>query len=309
MTLMGNALFHSDNLSCLRESVSTSTVDLCYLDPPFYSQRKHGKSGGFTDIWSWSGQAERDLSEATDGAGGRLPQQSSCLLQGLVPVIGKVGLLAYLAHLALRLGEIHRVLKPSGSLYLHCDPTASHYVKVLLDSIFIPAGGAFRNEIVWQYKTGGTSRRWFSRKHDTILFYTKSDDYTFNPLKERSFLSHKYGFANIKVLEGNCPNVHADGKEHPAYYTEVAMRDVWDIPALRGNQPETNGYPTQKPIALLKRIIEASSNPGDLVLDPYCGSGTTLRVAEDLRREWIGIDESEDAISATRTRLQGLEPS
>lgn len=297
---MRNELCHGENLEVLRQRVPDCSVELCYLDPPFNSNRQYQKEErGFSDIWSWNEIAERELNEVL--AGDR--HTSRQLIQGLETVIGKTGLLAYLTSIALRLAEIHRVLTPAGSLYFHCDPTAGHYIKVLLDNIFIPNGGAFRNEIVWHYKTGGASKRWFGRKHDTILFYTKGERYTFNPLKERSFLSHRYGFSNIEILEGECPYVHADNKKHDAYYTEVGMRDVWDIPALRGNQPETCGYPTQKPLALVSRIIEASSNPGDLVLDPYCGSGTTLVAAQQLGRHWIGIDASQHALDLSRSRL------
>ena len=136
-----------------------------------------------------------------------------------------------------------------------------------------------RNQIVWLYKTGGVSKRWFSRKHDTILFYSKTDRYTFHPQEEKSYLKHKYGFGNVDIQQ-----------DAGGYYRLVAMRDVWDIPALRGNQPETTGFPTQKPLALYERIIRASSNAGDFVLDPFCGSGTTAVAAERLGRQWIMMD-------------------
>lgn len=195
--------------------------------------------------------------------------------------------------MTLRVAEIHRVLKPTGSFYLHCDPTASHYLKLVLDSIFEPNGGDFRNEVIWAYKTGGVSKHWFGRKHDVVFFYTKSGDYTFNLQKEKSYLAHKYGFSNVEIL-------HDDGGD----YTMVGMRDVWDIPALRGNQPETLGYPTQKPEALLERIIQASTNVGDTVLDAYCGCGTTVAVAQRLGRQWIGIDITYQSISLILRRLE-----
>ena len=198
---------------------------------------------------------------------------------------------AYLCWLAIRLLELHRVLRPDGSLFLHIDRRSHAYVKLLLDAVFGPAN--CRNEIVWLYKTGGVSARWFSRKHDIILFYSKSDAYTFHPQREKSYLTHKYGFSNIDI-------------EHDAggYYRMVAMRDVWDIAALRGNQPEAVGYPTQKPLALYERIIRAASNEGDVVLDPFCGSGTTAVAAERLGRRWLAMDIWDGAYECLCARLE-----
>jgi site-specific DNA-methyltransferase (adenine-specific) len=200
-------------------------------------------------------------------------------------------MMAYLAMMAPRLIELHRVLKPTGGIYLHCDPTASHYLKMLMDAVFGPRN--FRNEIIWHYKTGGVSKRWFGRKHDVILFYSKTSQYQFCPQQEKSYLSHRYGFSNVEILE-----------DENGPYTMVYMRDVWDIPALRGNQPEALGYPTQKPEALLERIIKASSNEGDLVLDPFCGCGTTIAVAQRLKRRWIGIDVARFAVTLVKRRLR-----
>lgn len=199
-------------------------------------------------------------------------------------------------HLTPRLRELHRVLVPTGSLYLHCDPTMSHYAKVLLDAIFAEDRGGFLNEIVWSYRTGGTSKRWFGRKHDTILLYVKdAAAHTFNAGKEKSYLQHKYGFKNVEIFQEPAPDSR--------FYTMVGQRDVWTIDALRGNQPEAVGYPTQKPLALMHRIVAASSNEGDLVLDPYCGCGTTLVAAQQLGRRWIGIDCASAAIELARQRL------
>ena len=151
-----------------------------------------------------------------------------------------------------------------------------------------------RNEIVWLYKTGGTSKRWFSRKHDTILFYSKSDRYTFHPQQEKSYLTHRYGFANIDIQQ-----------DARGYYRLAAMRDVWDIPALRGNQPEAVGYPTQKPLALYERIIRASSNPGDILLDPFCGSGTTAAGGRAAGSDsWIAMDIWDGACDTLCGRLE-----
>ena len=184
---------------------------------------------------------------------------------------------AYLCWLGVRLMEMRRILRGDGSIYLHIDHTAHAYVKALMDAIF--GRKHFRNEIVWLYKTGGTSKRWFSRKHDSLLFYTKSNKYNFEPQTEKSYLKHKYGFSNITILE-----------DEGGLYREVGMRDVWDIPALRGNQPESRGYPTQKPLALYERIIRASSKPGEYVFDPFCGCATTPVAAERLGRKWVGMD-------------------
>ncbi|MDF2712977.1 MAG: hpaIM, partial [Nonomuraea muscovyensis] len=186
------------------------------------------------------------------------------MLNAFGTLLGQGPALTYLVHLTPRLVELHRALAPTGSLYLHCDPTMSHYAKVLLDAIFAGDRGGFLNEIVWSYRTGGTSRRWFGRKHDTVLLYVKdAAAHTFNATKEKSYLSHRYGFKNVEILQEPEPDSR--------YYTMVGPRDVWTIDALRGNQPEAVGYPTQKPLALLRRIVAASSSEGDLVLDPYCG--------------------------------------
>ena len=150
----------------------------------------------------------------------------------------------------------------------------------------------FCNEVLWLYKTGGMSKRWFGRKHDNILFYSKAKGYTFNPNKEKSYLSHRYGFSNVEILED----------EH-GVYTMVGMRDYWDIPALRGNQPETVGYPTQKPVALYERMIRSSSNKGDVVCDPFAGCATTLVAAERLERQWVGMDIWDNAKTVVLQRL------
>ena len=205
-------------------------------------------------------------------------------------LIHSQGMSAYLCWLSLRLLELRRVLRADGSLYLHIDGAAQAYVKLLLDALF--GADNCRNQIIWQYKTGGVSKRWFSRKHDIILFYSKSDCYTFHPQREKSYLKHNYGFANVEIEQDAC-----------GYFRRVAMRDVWDIPALRGNQPEAAGYPTQKPLALYERIIRASSNPGDIVLDPFCGSGTTAVAAERLGRQWIAMERWDGAYETLRPRL------
>lgn len=268
-----NAFYHGDCLFVMKHDIEPESVDLIYLDPPFFT----GKIQKGTKKWQpgameisfedskrfWSEKAE----EMREKAPGWLRYIA----------LKRPAFASYLWYMMVRLQACHKVLKKTGSIYLHCDYRASHYLKMIMDEIF--GGDNFRNEIIWYYKTGGASKRYFSRKHDTILMYSKGADYKFYPQKEKSYLMHKYGFSNINIL-----------KDEIGFYTKVGMRDVWDIPALRGNQPETVGYPTQKPEALLNRIIKASSNEGDLVLDPFCGCGTTVIVASKLNRKFIGID-------------------
>jgi len=295
-------LFYGDNLDILRRKIKDESVDLCYIDPPFNSKRNYNQiynrvgkedraqAQAFTDTWVWDDHAVAGFDEILANAEGRFQPQLVELIKGLDSVLGRDSLLAYIVSMALRVTELHRVLKPTGSLYLHCDPTASHYLKLVLDAAF---SGHFLNEIVWQYKTGGMSKRWFGRKHDTIFFYSKTKDYFYKPLREKSYLAHKYGFTNVEIKQ-----------DQGGYYTMVGMRDVWDIPALRGNQPETLGYPTQKPEAILERIIEASSEEGDTVLDAYCGCGTTVAVAQRLKRKWIGMDITYQSIALILRRLE-----
>ena len=190
--------------------------------------------------------------------------------------------------MAIRLNPMRRALKDTGSIYLHCDPTASHYLKMVMDVIFESEN--FLNEIVWSYRTGGVSKNWWSRKHDVILFYKKSNKYKHNPIQERVYYDKP--FFTTKVDE--------NGRN----YADVYIRDTWDdVKPLINVSKERLGYPTQKPIDLLKRIITASSNKGDIVLDPFCGCGTTLHAAEELNRQWIGIDISQFSAGLVRNRL------
>ena len=284
-------LYHGDNLDFLR-GMNSETVNLIATDPPFNKSRDFhatpnslAAGARFIDRWSW----DRDVHEEWVDA---IKDDWSGVWQAIEN--GRVnhsrGMAAFLCWLGIRLIEMRRVLAQDGSLYLHIDHTAHAYAKALMDAIFGQRN--FRNEIVWHYKTGGVSKRWFGRKHDTLLFYSKTDKYGFNPLKERSYLSHKYGFSNVEIHE-----------DERGYYTFVGMRDVWDIPALRGNQPENTNYPTQKPLALYERIIRASSNPGDMVLDPFCGCATTPVAAERLERQWVGIDIWEGAAGLVQQRM------
>jgi DNA modification methylase len=262
-----NQLVRGDNLSVLRCWVDrwAGQVDLAYLDPPFATR------GHFSITAELGGRKVRGPAYR-DGWGRDLA--------------------GYLAMLLPRLELVRELLSDRGSLYLHVDYRTSALVRCLLDEVFGPE--ACINEIIWLYKTGGTARRaGFSRKHDTIWFYAKHPEQAlWTPQREKSYLRHAYGFGNIQL--------HRD--EHGPY-TWVGCRDVFDIPALRGNQPERVNYPTQKPEALLERILRASSAEGSLVMDPFCGSGTTLAVAERLGRRWIGCDESRLAIHTTQQRL------
>ena len=291
INVRNRTLFHGDNLPFL-QGINSGAVHLIATDPPFKKGRDfHATPGSlaggasFKDRWNWDDDVHDDW---VDRIKDDWPAVWA-MIEGAKLSYGE-DMAAFLCWLAVRLMEMHRILRPDGSLYLHIDHTAHAYVKCLMDAVF--GWKNFRNEIVWFYKTGGLSKRWFGRKHDTILFYSKSGKYIYNPQKEKSYLSHKYGFSNIKIHE-----------DKQGYYRMVGMRDVWDIAALRGNQPEATGYPTQKPLALYERIIKASSNEGDWVLDPFCGCATTPIAAERLKRRWIGMDIWDDALAQVQNRL------
>ena len=254
-----NRLFFGDCLHVMR-SLPSETIDLIYIDPPFFSGRNYNIIFGdqnevrsFSDIW-----------------------------EGGMP--------GYLIWLNTRLYEIKRVLKKTGSIYVHLDWHASHYVKVEMDKIF--GYDNFINEVVWAYRTQGATKRRWSRKHDVLLLYGKSDIWEFNYQTERSYMQHTYGFKkDFKIDE--------DGKQ----YRDALIRDIWEISALQSATYEAIGYPTQKPEALLERIIQASSNKGDVVADFFCGGGTTLAVAQKLGRRWIGCDISRVAVALTADRI------
>jgi site-specific DNA-methyltransferase (adenine-specific) len=277
------ALFCGDNLLLLREHIADASVDLVYLDPPFNSGHPYYTTGArdagpsFHDTWRWDAGA---FDAAAAGPAG-------VALRAIRSLAGEGADAAYCAFLAPRLGELRRVLKPEGSLYLHGDARMSHYLRLLLDAIFGRA--QFQNEIIWAYRTGGAGKRRFARKHDAILFYSVSKRYTFHAQTERV----RYGKNFFKGVKQD-----ADG-----YYADVLQRDVWDIPAVINVSRERSGYPTQKPLALLERIVRASSNPGDLVLDPFCGSGTTLVAAQTLGRRWAGLDANPRAIAVAEQRI------
>lgn len=254
-----NKLLCGDNLDLLI-TMEKESVDLIYVDPPFFSNRNY-------EI-IWGDEAEiRSFEDRWEG-----------------------GIYVYIDWMKQRVMELSRLLKPTGSFYLHCDWHAGHYLKVMCDEVFGQRN--FQNEIVWCYKTGGATKRRFGRKHDTIFFYTKTSEFTFNSQKEKSYMMHEYGFKKSNFQ-----------KDDKGQYSQVIAKDWWEISALGSATKERLGYPTQKPEALLERIIRASSSEGDLVLDAFCGCGTSLVVAEKLGRRWIGIDISPSAISLIKKRL------
>lgn len=292
---MSNYLYCGDNLQILRDFVGSATVDFCYIDPPFNSQRNYytgrNRSPTFIDIWHWDHLAAQKLQEIQTR---NFSPATIAFFQVLPEIIGTGSLLAYLVHLTLVIQEIYRVLKPTGSFYLHCDPMASHYLKLVLDTIFCPQGGEFQNEIIWSYRTGGASRKRFARKHDVIFFYTKSREWVFHAPKEKSYMMHRYGFK-----KSNFQLEPETGRQ----YSLVYGRDVVEIPAIGSDSKERLGFPTQKPEALLSYLLQASSDPGQLVLDAYCGCGTTLVAAQRLDRAWIGIDLNHESINISQQRL------
>ena len=397
-------LYFGDNLSILREHIHTETVDLVYLDPPFNSNANYNvlfkspkghtstaQIEAFEDTWHWNDQAEIEFGELV-----RQPNTGvSEMMQALRRFLGENDMMAYLTMMANRLIELHRVLKPTGSLYLHCDPTASHYLKILLDGVFGKEN--FRNEIVWR-RTGSHNKatRW-APIHDAIFFYTKSGSYTWNGPRRPYMRGHvednfvpdgKGGFRTNyygNVLSGSGTRNGESGKpwrgfdptskgrhwaipgaiwdevgvdpeglsQHekldllyergfikiekgaawPVYERAItssdgpAASDIWafqpytegtvfgtqegidsDVSWLKPRDEERLGYPTQKPIALLERIINASSREGDVVMDPFCGCGTAVHAAQKLNRNWIGIDITHLAVALIEKRLRDAFP-
>jgi site-specific DNA-methyltransferase (adenine-specific) len=305
---MPGDLYCGDNLEVMRQHVATESVDLVYLDPPFNSDRTYNvlsrgsqpREVAFVDSWSWDDDAERAFGELTGRApdGVDVPAPLREVMRALGVFLAKhQDMMAYLSMMAIRLVEMRRVLRRTGSLYLHCDPTASHYLKVILDATFGPEN--FRREIIWRsgWVSGFKTRtvNWI-RNHDTILYYLRDrgEPFTFN--KELAYRPHQDGY------------VRRGGGANPK---GVAIDDVWDevalySPWIKSFSTEKLGYMTQKPVALLERIIAVSSREGDRVLDPFCGCGTTLEVAERLDRKWIGIDVAPRAIEIVKERLDSL---
>ncbi|MDE2732744.1 MAG: DNA methyltransferase [Gemmatimonadota bacterium] len=280
--------------------MNSASVDLIATDPPFNKGRDFhatpdslAAGAKFQDRWSW----ERDVHEEwTDQITDDHPRLMEAIESARYAHSDGMG--AYMCFMAVRLLELHRVLKPTGSIYLHCDPTASHYLKAVLDAIF--GWKQFRNEIVWTYRTGGAGRRTFGRKHDLILWFSKGSGWTFNVQKERSYLTGQMGHRKSDKTFTDEHGTYQEivfskteiklYKDERGYYTMVNCRDYWPIDAVGRSSAERSGYPTQKPLALLDRIIRASSNEGDIVCDPFAGCATTLVSAEQLGRQWVGMD-------------------
>ena len=356
-----NKLFFGDNLEVLRENIPPESVDLIYLDPPFNSNAEYNvlfkspqdktsaQAGAFLDTWTWGEEANWAFREVMTQGGG-----VARYLDALRSALGESDMMAYLVMMAVRLSALHAVLKPTGSLYLHCDPTASHYLKVLLDAIFGPEH--FRNEIVWQRTNAHNTANQFGRVHDIILFYAKSRQTVWNniylPYSPEQMKRYKRAAdgrlytcqdmtaprpdSNSGKFEwrGTMPStgrgwgysleqledwwaegriaVKRDGTPRMdgliSYLDDMPgkpLQSIWtDIPRISNTSAERIGYPTQKPVALLDRIIRASSNEGGVVLDPFCGCGTTIEAAQRTKRQWIGIDIAIHAIKVIETRLQ-----
>jgi len=354
-----NTLYYGDNLDILRRYIKDETIDLVYLDPPFKSNQNYNvlfkeKNGSqavsqiraFEDTWTWSQDDEAIYADLVT-KGGKVAD----VMQAFRAFLGPCDMLAYLVMMALRLVELRRVMKSTGSIYLHCDPAASHYLKMMMDAVFGPE--RFINEIVWKRTNAkGLAFTRFAADHDTILRYSKGDKWIWNPAYTehdpeyvRKFYRHveestgrTYRLADLANPNKDRPNLTYEflgvtrvwrwTKERmtEAYKKGIVVQsapgrvpalkryldeqegtpidDTWtDIPPVQSQATERLGYPTQKPEALLERIIKASSNEGDLILDPFCGCGTTVAVAQKLERRWIGIDITHLAITLMKKRL------
>lgn len=311
---MENTLYFGDNLPILKEYITDNSIDLIYLDPPFKSDKDYNllfteptgelseaQITAFEDTWHWTEEAERTFEEIINTAHPKVVE----MIAALRAFIGPNDVMAYLVMMTIRLIELHRVLKETGSIFLHCDPTASHYLKILMDTVFDKRN--FKNEIIWHYRKWPSGNRQFQRNHDCILFYAKTDspDRVFNQvdLMERTASTLKR-FGRSKIISG----YDDKGKRLPSRTDEeesigVPRDDVWDIGRV---PPIKQLFPTQKPDELLSRIIRASSNEGDIILDPFCGCGTTVVVAHALNRTWIGIDITHLAIDLIKRRLKGI---
>lgn len=379
-------LFYGDNLEILRDHVPDESIDLIYLDPPFNSNANYNvlfkspagvaadsQIEAFEDSWHYGPEAAQAFHEVMTSGNTELAN----LLRAMQEFLGQNDMMAYLAMMAVRLIELHRVLKPTGSLYLHCDPTASHYLKLLLDSVF--GGGAYRNEIVWQRLSGAKADAGqYGRNSDRLFFYTKSADYVFHAPRHKEHNSRtiedwyksqdargRYvsrpltaagatGGDSGQPWRGKAPTGHwtvprilqaryeaetgtpligsvregleiladagyidfsASGLPSWRRYLDEAetprIHDIWaddEVKSIARTSDERLGYPTQKPVGLLERVIAASSNPGDVVLDPFCGCGTAVHAAQKLGRRWLGIDVTYLAIGLIERRLNEAFP-
>ena len=318
LPLENRTLFFGDNLEILREKIPDESFDLIYLDPPFNSNRNYNilfKEGlqeseaqvqAFEDSWHWTHDTEKVFQELVGvrKSQTKINENIADLMQALEKIVKKNDVMAYLTMMTIRLIELRRVLKDTGSLYLHCDQTASHYLKIILDVVFEKRN--FRNEIIWSYNKWAVGQKIFSRNHDVILFYGKDISHIkFNTLLQPRAPSTLKRFGNKMIISAIDPKT---GKRMPSKIKDdesagVKMSDVWSVPIIAPVSKERIGYPTQKPEALLERIIKASTNEGDFVLDPFCGCGTTIAVAEQLKRKWVGIDITMLAVNLIRRRL------
>ena len=358
-----NTLFYGDNLPILRAHIPTESVDLVYLDPPFNSNRNYNvlfkdESGlesesqiqAFKDTWHWDLAAEETYHDLIQGTSPHI----ASMIGALRGFLGANQMTAYLVMMAARLIELHRVLKSTGSLYLHCDPTAAHYLKILLDNIF--GATNYRDQIIWRRTSAHSDSKGYGNNYDVILYYTKSNKFTWNRMYQpydpeyvEKYYRYKdedgrrYASGDVAaagpgparyfngVLREPPPGSHwrysqekldkfiAEGRiyftangfpRYKRYLDEMpgmALQALWtDIQPIVSWSKEGLGYPTQKPLALLERIIEASSNPGDIVLDPFCGCGTAIAAAQKLGRRWIGIDITFLSIALQRYRLADM---
>ncbi len=365
-----NVLYYGDNLKILREHIPDDSIDLIYLDPPFNSNASYnvlfkepsGKSSeaqitAFEDTWHWGVESERTLLEINNSK--LVSPNTKDMLNLLTSSLGRNDMMAYLVMMCIRIVELRRVLKDTGSIYLHCDPTASHYIKLIMDGIF--GQQCFRNEVVWQRTNSHNAAGQYGRVHDILLFYTKGTKYTWNatttpysPAQAKRYHRDEQGrlytgqdltasrpdsssgkfkwrgtmpspsrgwgyseeqlekwWTEGKILTKRDGTPRMDGLK--VYLDEMPgkpLQSVWtDISRIANTSSERLGYPTQKPITLLERIIQASSNENDIVLDPFCGCGTAIIAAQKLNRKWIGIDVTHLAIGVMKYRLNNIFPN
>ena len=293
-------IWTGDNLPIMR-GMNSGSVDLIYLDPPFNSNANYAAPIGseaagaeFKDTWTLADVdvAWLDLIEA------KYPKLNRVIHAALTDSDK-----SYLIYMAVRLLEMKRILSSTGSIYLHCDPTMSHSLKLVMDAIWGKKN--FRNEIVWCYSTSGRPKKFFAKKHEILFLYTQSQDGFWNDY--RIPVSKKYLDSHYRQVDedGNKCRIRVDAGKTRIYYPSEGMicNDWWEIAYVNSQAKERTGYPTQKPLALLKRIIQASSNEDDTILDPFCGCATTCVAAEAERRRWVGIDISPKAAALVRTRM------
>ena len=365
---MTNRLYYGDNLEILRQYVGDESVDLVYLDPPFNSNATYNvlfkeRTGeespaqikAFTDTWEWTRESERTFEQDIIGNPAASPKVKE-MIGAFLNFIGRNAMMAYLVMMTPRLVELNRVLKPTGSIYLHCDPTASHYLKILLDTVF--GKDKFRTEVVWKRTSAHSDtkqgREQHGRIHDILLYYTKRDAWQWNPIfteYDKEYVDKFYKYiepeTGRRYTLGDISGPGGAAKGNPSYevmgvtrywrYSQermqllidagrvvqikpgavprykryldempgVPLQDIWnDIGPIPSQAAERLGYPTQKPVALLERIVQSSSNEGDLVLDPFCGCGTAVAAAQKLKRRWIGVDITHLAVALMKNRLK-----